>query len=330
MLNFLVRAKKFLLYGFAIVGVLALLWFVFAFGLNFARRAVYIPSFYEGGAVGAPLTGTQDLRGPSFDFFGSASKQNVAPPAAGNKSGGEGPLTQRKVVKNGSLSLLVKKAEEVAASIQAVAERLGGFVQDSQVYEVSAGVKSGTVTIRVSADKFNEAVSEIKKLAVKVERENISAQDVTEQFVDLEAQLKNYRAEEQQYLRIMEQALTVQDTLDVAQRLAYVRGNIERTQGQLQYLSRQVDMSTITTMLTAEADIEVFGIRWRPLFVVKQAFRGLLSGLTGYVDAMIAFVFRLPVYLLWIATLAVIIFLAWKVTMWIKRKFFSKHFPETP
>lgn len=234
----------------------------------------------------------------------------------------EGQLTERKIVKNGSLSLLVKKAEETAQSISSVADEFGGFISDSKIYEVSSGIKSGTVTIRVPADKFGDALAKIKKLAVKVETEEISAQDVTEKYIDLEAQIRNLQAEEVQYLEIMKRAFSVQETLNVAQKLSEVRGNIERVQGQLQFLSRQVDMSTITVSLTAESDIEVFGISWRPFFVVKQAFRGMLSGLANYADAMIRILLQLPVVMLWLITILFFLILAWKITKWIRRKFF--------
>ena len=222
-----------------------------------------------------------------------------------------GKLAERKVLRNGSLSLLVKKAEEASKAIQDIADRLSGFVQSAQVYEVSSGVQSGSVTIRVPSDYFDEAIGEIKKLAVKVERESATAQDVTEQFVDLEARLKNLRAEETQYLEIMKRASTVQDTLTVSQRLYDVRGRIE-----------QIDMSVITVSLTEEADVEVFGIQWRPLYAVKRAFRNMISGLATSVDFIVSIIFFLPVILLWALLIVLAGALLWRLIRWVQRKFF--------
>lgn len=324
----LLKLKKYGVYGLAIIGTLAILWFVWQFLYG---GPIYIPlsSSYrmqqdepsKGGFGGdSPVA----LGRPEFD----ASQPYLEETRTGKETSQtpsdvipEGELTQRKVIRNGSLELLIKKAEETAENIKVLAERLEGFVQYSQIYEVTTEIKSGTVTIRVPANKFNEAVSEIKKLAVKVESESVNASDVTEQFVDLEARLKNLRAEEEQYLQILKRAVTVEDTLKVTQYLSSVRSQIEQIQGQLQYLSRQVDMSSITVSLTEEADVEVFGIRWRPLFVIKQSFRNMLTNLTKYADAMIGFIFNIPVLLFWLGTYGVGALLVFRVGLWIRNKF---------
>lgn len=333
--NLAPRIKKFLLYGCAIIGVLAVLFFLWnSLASNFLSSSSqsYIDDVGYGGVSGfenpmgalsensSPLSFLNDLAAPSQSK--NTNTDNIQNNIA------DGQLTQRKIIRNGSLSILVNKAEEVAGGLQGIAERLGGFVASSRVYEVSAGVKSGSVTIRVPADKFNEAITDIKKLAVKVESESTNTSDVTEQYVDLEAQLKNLRAEEAQYLEIMKKAFTVDDTLKVSRQLSNVRGNIERIEGQLKYLSRQVDMSTISVSMTAESDIEVFGIRWRPLFIIKQSFRNLLTGLTGYVDSMISFLFKLPVLILWVVTIAIFIVIIWRILKWVKRRFFSVNLPQ--
>ncbi len=263
-------------------------------------------------------SGTTEDTAVGFEGDGADSNKSGSP-QMGRVS--EGTITQKKVVKIGSIEMTVKKAEDAAEKIQMLAERLNGFVSDSNIYEAARGIKTGFITVRVPADKFDNAISEIKKFAVNVDREVISARDVTEQFVDLEARVKNLRATEGQYLSILKRADTVIDTLSVVQQLNSVRLQIEQLEGQLQYLSRQVDMSSITVQLTAEADVEVFGIRWRPLFVAKEALRNLMSGLAGYVDTMIRFLVFLPVLLLWLATIGVGIWAAWKIGLWIRNKF---------
>ena len=309
------KIKNIIIYLLVGIGVVAIVIVVFNVlgSLNSARKSSLKDTNFGQGLF------------PSFSVSPNFSGTDSAPfSSKGNQPAqlAEGQLTQRKIVKNGTFSFLVKSAEESADKIKNIAEGLGGFVSDSRVYEVSSGTKTGTVTIRVPASSFNETVAELKKLAVKVENEHVSTQDITEQFVDLEARLKNLQAEEAQYVQIIKQSYSVQDTLSVAQRLSDVRGRIESIQGQIQYLARQVDMSSITISLTSEADIEVFGIRWRPLFVIKQSFRSMLSGLTGYANTMIAFIFQLPVIILWLATVAILGVVAWKMITWL-RKFFS-------
>ncbi len=259
-----------------------------------------------------------------------ASEVGSSPPGYGGEDQGvkvseeqvieEGELTERKVVRNGSLSLLVEKAEEAAEEIRNIADSVDGYVSHSRIYEASEGVKSGTITIRVPADRFDQTVQEIKKLALKVENEQESARDVTEEFVDLEARVNNLRAEEAQYLELMERADSVEEILKITSRLSSVRSQIERIEGRLKYLSDQVEMSSIQVSLTSEAEIEVFGIRWRPLYTVKKSFKGMISGLTGYANSMITFVFALPVILLWLGSVALLAFVSVKVFIWILHK----------
>jgi hypothetical protein len=227
---------------------------------------------------------------------------------------------EKKVIRNGSLSMQVDKAEESAGAIQAIAGKYGGFVENSNIYEVSDGVKSGSVVVRVPENKFDSAMADIKKLALKVTNDNVSSSDVTAQFVDLEASLKNMKAEEAQYREIMAKAVKIQDILDVSSRLADVRGRIERTQGQMNYLSRQVAMSTISVYLTAQAEVEVFGIVWRPLTVLKQATKNLVSDLAGFVDYLIYLVFKLPVFALRLALFGFILWIIWKIGKWGKSR----------
>ncbi len=229
----------------------------------------------------------------------------------------------RKVIRNGSLSILVNNAESAIFDINKVADDMNGFVEYANIYEVSEGVKSGSATIRVPSDKFTEAIEKIKSLAIKVERESIDSRDVSAEYVDLEARIKNYRFEERQYQEIMDKALKIQDILDVASRLAEVRGRIERTEGQLNHLSRQIDMSAISISLTAEPEVQVFGIIWRPFTVIKQSVRSFIADITGFVDWLIGFIFKIPIYLLRITIAVAIVWFGLRVLVWLKRKFWG-------
>ena len=234
----------------------------------------------------------------------------------------EGDLSEKKVIKNASMSLVVKKIDNAISAIKDIAVSSGGFVENSSVYETGNDKKSGRIVVRVPADNFDESLNAIKDIAVKVSREDVNARDVTEQFVDMRARLKNMKAEESQYLGIMKRAVKIEDVLNVAQRLSDVRGRIERLEGQINYLSRQVDMSTITVNLTAEADVEVFGIVWSPISAIKQGVRDMLQSIINFINTIIAFVFKLPVILLWIAFIFVLLRVVWKGGIIIKRKFF--------
>src|SRR3989344_917154 len=257
----------------------------------------------------------------AYDSYERSAPSSTIMPYPGTPPASTPTLpSDRKVIQNGSLDMLVKNAEDTTEEITAIAESNDGFVESSNIYEVSEGVKSGYVTIRVPESNFTVVIGAIKDLAVKVRNEGFTSSDVTAQYVDLEAQIRNYKAEEAQYRAIMDEAVKIQDVLDVASRLADVRGRIERAQGQLNYLSRQVAMSTITVSMTAEPEVQVFGIVWRPLTVIKQGFKSLLTDLAGFVDWLIRFFFALPIIILRIAFAALILWIIWIIVVAIKRR----------
>ena len=268
-----------------------------------------------------PLPGTVSTGATSFER-GKVGRE-VPESSADKAPRTSGTLTERKITKNGDLSLLVRDAEIVAAEIGDLAGRFGGFVPSSQIYEVREGVKTGSVSIRVPAARFDDAMKVVKSFGIRVEREDVQAADVTEQFVDLEARLKNSRAEEAQFLQIMKRAGTIEETLSVVQHLNRVRGEIEYVEGQLQFLSRQVEMSTISVSLTEEADAQALGIRWRPLVVAKLALRDLLNGLSRYADAMIRILLTLPVIILWAATILAVGWAVWRICRRVWLKYFN-------
>src|SRR5208282_2572390 len=129
-------------------------------------------------------------------------------------------------VRTSSIDLIVKSPSIASEKIQQLAEQMGGFLVTSELHgEQDASI--GSLTIRVPATRFEEVQREIRKLSVRVEGEKIEGEDVTRQYVDEEASLRNLRAEETQYLGILKQAKTVKDTLEVSDKLNEVRGEIE-------------------------------------------------------------------------------------------------------
>jgi hypothetical protein len=217
--------------------------------------------------------------------------------------------------------MVVKDTELIIEKIKNVATVNNGFVGNATVWEVG-DEKRGNISIRVPTDVFDTALISIKEFAVKVTREDVNSRDVTEEFVDLQAQLKNYKSVETQYIKVLARAYTIEDILKVRRELDRVRNNIERLQGRINYLSRQISMSTISVSLTSEADVKVFGIVWSPWGEVKAGVRDMFVGLTGFVNSLIAFVFKLPLLILWLGVLAAVIWGAWKGIIVLKRRLF--------
>ncbi len=228
----------------------------------------------------------------------------------------------RKMVRTATLEMLVQHPVETAEKIRVLAEREGGFLVSSEV-RGQENATGGTLTIRVPAERFESVRDQIRKLGLRMEDERIEAQDVTRQYTDQEANLRNLKAEEQQYLLILKQARTVKDTLEVSEKLSEVRGQIEQQQAEFNALSKQIETVAITVSLRAEAEARVFGLSWRPLYQVKMAFRDGLDGLASYFSAMTAFAFFLPTILLWVATITLGGAAAWRILRWVGRRWFG-------
>jgi len=228
----------------------------------------------------------------------------------------------RKIVRTGALELTVKSPADAAEQIRLMAESMGGYLESAQIGG-SKELPNANLTIRVPATHFEDAKAGIRKLATRVESERTDAQDVTRQYVDMEARLRNLRAEEAQYLTIMKSAYKVDDLLEVAQKLSEVRGQIEQQQAEFQTLSKQIETVAITISLRTLADTQVFGLNWRPLYQLKVAARNGLEAIADYAATMAAILFYVPVILAWSVTILFTILVAWRVLRWTGRRFFD-------
>ena len=247
---------------------------------------------------------------------------NYTPNAVRSVADAQDAEADRKMVRTATLEMLVQHPAETVEKIRLLANREGGFLVSSEVRGQEYPV-GGTLTIRVPAERFENVRDQIRKLGLRVESERTEAQDVTRQYTDQDANLRNLRAEEQQYLLILKQARTVKDTLEVSEKLSQVRGQIERQQAEFNALSKQIETVAITIYLRAEAEARVFGLNWRPLYQIKIASRDGLDGLANYFSSITAFVFFLPTILLWAATIMVGGAVAWRILRWVARRWFG-------
>jgi len=227
----------------------------------------------------------------------------------------------RKIIRTTSLEMVVQHPAEVADKIAAIVESLGGYVVSAEGGGQNATAEM--LTLRVPAVHFEQARAEIRKLGLRVENEKIEAQDVTRQYVDKDANLRNLRAEETQYVTILKQAHTVKDMLAVSEKLSEVRGQIEQQQAEFNALSQQVETVAVAISLRTEAEAQVFGLNWRPLYQLKLALRDGLESLATYATAMTAILFYLPAVLLWVGTILLGILAGWRIVRWVGRRWFG-------
>lgn len=239
------------------------------------------------------------------------------------------PAGDAKLVKSAYLSLLVKNMDEASLQITALRVRLGGQPGNASFSEYERGVRTGSVTIWVPSARFDEAMAEIKMLALRVENENTTVSDVSAQFVDLSARLKNLKAGEAALVEIMKRSGKISEVLEVTRELNNTRSQIEQIQGQLDYLLRQVDLSSITIALREEATPAGGADEWRPTGVIKEALNETLRDFTHFIDILLIFLVNLPMLILVVLFWALMFWVFWKVLRMIYRRL-HQSFPTAP
>lgn len=168
----------------------------------------------------------------------------------------------RKIIKNADIALESDDPEAAQKRITSIAETMGGFVVESQQRSSdgrSAARDTVSMTIRVPSAKFGETLDEIRKTQGRLVSESIKGQDVTEEFIDIEARLTAKKALETQFMEIMKRANTVDDALSVQSQLAEVRSEIERIEGRKRFLENQAGLSTVKISIQTPAAIAASG-----------------------------------------------------------------------
>jgi Domain of unknown function (DUF4349) len=231
-----------------------------------------------------------------------------APASGGTRNAvysGEPVTADRLVIRNANLTLVVTDPTTSVAVITKMAEDMGGFVVSSSLYETALGTgdltaTQGTITIRVPADRLDEALNSIKAGAIEVRSENVTGEDVTQQYVDLQSRLRNLEAAEKQLQEIMGSATKTEDVMMVYNQLVQVRGEIETVKGQMQYFEQSARLSEVTIELIPDAAAQPLQIAgWRPQGTAKAAVEALVKALQFLADAGIwAVICVLPIGLL--------------------------------
>jgi hypothetical protein len=144
--------------------------------------------------------------------------------------------------------LIVEDIDVVVDQITDLAGGTGGYVVSAQKWRDRDRL-IGYISIRVPVEQFNPAMAALRNMAVEVRSESITSRDVTEEYVDLTSKLKNLEATEEQLLRLLEKAETVEDILKVQRELSNTRAEIEQTKGRMQYLERTSETSLIEISL---------------------------------------------------------------------------------
>lgn len=168
----------------------------------------------------------------------------------------------RKIIRNADITMEVDSTTEAQHRVTSIAESHGGFVVTSEAKQrenIDPGKRTLDIklVVRIPAEKFGVTLDEIKQLAGNLPEANVTGQDVTEDFIDLEARIKTQKALELQFLEIMKQARNVEDALEVQRQIAEVRTDVEKLEGRKRFLQNRSSLSTITVNIRAPKVIAV-------------------------------------------------------------------------
>ena len=245
-----------------------------------------------------------------------------APPAEPGEYAGPDIVyaAERLIIRTGNISMAVEDTLASLATIEGMVESMaaeGAFVVSAEEHGGTEGSQPYiTVSIRIPAARFSETMDRLAELAVNVNSRNESAQDVTEEYVDLEARLESLEAARQRLLEIMEEARNTKDLLEAEQQLTQREAEIESIKGRMQYLEQSARLSSIWIDLQPHILSQPVGDEWRPAETGRRAVDTLLDGLRGFGDFAIFFAIAI---LPWLLAIGLVIFMIVVLIRWRAR-----------
>jgi hypothetical protein len=166
--------------------------------------------------------------------------------------------SNRRVIRTAELWLEASEPDVTQRKVAALAESKGGFVlsSDTSRTRTDDGAELTTVTVvfRVPSTLFDGTLESVRAFGTHVSNEKVTGQDVTEEYVDLEARIKAQHAVEDQYMAVLKDAKTIPDILAVQQKLGEARTEIERADGRRRFLENQTSLSTFTVHLARQIE----------------------------------------------------------------------------
>ncbi len=245
-------------------------------------------------------------QGKNADFGGEAyaPEAEVSYEPSRSSSLTDGGQEGRLVIKNASLSIVVEDPSATMDAISQMADEMGGFVVSSNLYQTRTDrgleVPEANITIRVPAERLDQALQVIKSGAGDILSETVTGEDVTQEYTDLSSRLRNLENTEEQLTEIMKDAIRTEEVLSVYNQLVEVREEIEIIKGQMQYYQQAAALSAISVSIQANEAVQPLQIGgWQPVGVAKRAIQALINTLEFFGDALIwLLIYIVPVVLI--------------------------------
>ena len=223
----------------------------------------------------------------------------------------QGETTERLVVKRAEMRVSVADPAEAMRTVVQWAESMQGYVVNSNQWNSTNNGQTyicASVMVRVPAERLDEMMQKVRDLAADpktgVLSETVTGEDVTAEYVDSQARLRNLKAAEAQLVELLDQAPDLEYTLDIFRELTEIRSQIEVLEGRVKYLEESAALSALSVEFVAEASLQPLQIGpWKPAGVAKEAIQTLVKVAQDVGTALIKFViiwvpFLLPIGLI--------------------------------
>ena len=303
--------------------VIALLVVVLLFSCrkaeNFAAVGPSTPPPPKTSVVAAPLEAdAQNAEAPGRGMDAGLSVVAVAPaadvPGGVAATAAPAPKMPRMIVRTAEMRIVVKDTTKTVDAVTKSVEAMGGFVSGSNIWREGELLRA-TLKLRIPADKLTATLASIRTLATRVDNETIASEDVSQEYVDLESQVRNLEATEAELRELLivarKNSRRASEVLEVHQQLTMIRGQIEQAKGRMRYLSQVTALSQISLDVMPDAITKpVVEPSWRPFVIAKDAMRALVASLQSVGTVAIWFlIYVLPIF----GMLALLIVALWKI-----------------
>lgn len=256
-------------------------------------------------------------------YAGEGGIQSVEPASESQETSESGGNNERLIIRRARLDVEVRVVQLAVESAGEIAEMQGGYIASSDVaQDHNEDGYRATVVLRVPVENYESAMMMIRDMATEVKRENVSGEDVTEEYVDLESRLRHLEATEERLMDFLYEAEDTEAALTVHDRLRTIEAEIEQVKGRMQYLEQSAAMATITvSMVPDKLSKPVQVERWSPGVALRDAVEQLVKTLQQFVDvAILLVVLYLPTLLAISLPFVGLFFLVRAIARRMKRK----------
>ena len=208
-------------------------------------------------------------------------------------------IKDKKIIKDARIGLKVDNYKNYRTRLDSIIYRLNGYISNDNLDKNDYSINCN-LSIRMPADNLETFLSLLENGDVKLLYKNVSARDVTEEFIDVEARLKTKKEVEKRYVQLLSRANSIKDILEIEEKLRIIREEIEAKEGRLKYLKNQVAFSTIYLQVTQELEYKYEPVKEKNFW--QRLWKSMDRGWKGFIAFLLFLVRIWPVIIIGLVT----------------------------